>query len=162
MNRLSKIKASLKRVKDPTLLERLLMVEASYEKPLRDAAESFGCSHGTIDFWKKRFEKDGLRGLYTKPKSGRPPKITNVQEKKIKRKVRRHDIKHGWTTKHVKITIYEETGIKYCRRQVIRICQSWGLSKIRPRPRYAYSKKEDRVAFVKKTDETSHGKIPAG
>lgn len=153
MNRLFKIKSDLKRVKDPIVRERLLMVQASYKEPLRDVGTTFGCTHGKVDYWKKRYEKEGIRGLYTKPRSGRPPKIPYKHAIKIKRKVRRHNIKHGWTTKHVRIFIYKETGIKYSRRQVIRICQSWGLSKIKPRRRYAYSKKEDRDKFIKKTDD---------
>lgn len=148
---LRKIKATLKRVKDPLIRERLLMVQESYKKPLRDVAITFGCTHGKIDYWKKRYKGGGLRGLQTQPKSGRPKKITPEQEKKIRKKVRKHNPKRGWRTMHVKTAIYEETGVKYCKRQVIRIAQSWGLSKIRPRQRYAYSKKEDRDAFIKKT-----------
>jgi len=47
--------------------------------------------------------------------------------------------------------IYKEAGVLYSSRQVIRISQSWGLSQIKPRPRYAYSKKDDRGEFIKKT-----------
>lgn len=151
---LGKIKNQLKTAKDPIIRERLLMVKASHEKSLRDAAHIFGCTHGRVDFWKKRYELSGLTGLRTKQKSGRPKKISLEQEKKIKRKVRKHDIKQGWRTQHIKSIIYEETGIKYCSRQVIRISQSWGLSQITPRTRYAYSKKDDREEFIKKTNRS--------
>lgn len=72
----------------------------------------------------------------------------------ICRAVRKHDIKRGWRTSYIRSFIYEKAGVKYSVRQVIRISQSWGLSKIKPRPRYAFSRKEDREDFIKKTDGT--------
>lgn len=148
----SEINATLSRIKDPVIQNRLMMVRDSYHQPLRDVAASYGCAHGKVDYWKKRYEQLGLRGLYTKKQSGRPKKISVEQEKKIRRIVRRHDIKRGWQTTYISSTIKEETGVKYSRRQVIRISQSWGLSKIKPRSRYAFSKQEDRDNFIKKTE----------
>lgn len=147
----SEINATLSRIRDPVIQNRLMMVRDSCRQPLRDVAASYGCVHGKVDYWKKRYEQFGLRGLYTKIQSGRPKKISAEQEKKICRTVRRHDIKRGWRTTHISSTIKEETGVKYSKRQVIRISQSWGLSKIKPRPRYAFSKQEDREEFIKKT-----------
>ena len=51
-------------------------------------------------------------------------------------------IKNGWQTKKVRELIHEEAGVKYSFRHTIRIIQSWVLTKIVPRPRYAFSKKE--------------------
>lgn len=154
MSQLSKIKATLNRVTDPVIRERLLMVQASYRKPLRDVADEFGCTHGKARYWKVRYEEQGLRGLYTKPRSGRPRKISERESMRLRKAVRKHDPKQGWTTKKIRQLIWEETGIRYCERQVIRISQWWGLSQIKPRPMYAYSRKEDREAFLKKTGVT--------
>lgn len=77
---------------------------------------------------------------------------TPKQKKDIRKVVRKHNVKRGWRTTHIRNTIYETAGIKYSTRQIIRISQSWGLSKIKPRPRYAFSKEEERVDFLKKTD----------
>lgn len=150
MSQLSKIRTSIRQVKDPVIRERLLMVQASYNESLRDASKTFGCTHGKIDYWKKRYEKEGLKGLYTKPRSGRPPKISKGANLNLKQIVSKHDMKRGWRTKRIRQLIYEETGVRYSERQVIRITQSWGLAQIKPRPRYAYSKQEDREAFIKK------------
>ena len=143
----SKIKSSLQRVKDPVIRERLLMVQVSCKEPLRDVAKTFGVTHGKVDYWKKRYEGQGLRGLYTKPRTGRPPKIKQEQAVKIRRTVRKHNIVQGWRTQEVRSLILKETNVKYSFRHTIRIVQSWGLSKIKPRPRYAFSKQEDRDAF---------------
>lgn len=151
MSELDNIKSSLKRITAPLIRERLLMVQATYKGSLREVAKTFGCTHGKVDYWRKRYDKMGLKGLETKPRSGRPPFITKQQAKDIRKVVRKHNVKRGWKTTHIRNTIYETAGIKYSTRQIIRISQSWGLSKIKPRPRYAFSKEEERVDFLKKT-----------
>lgn len=148
---LKKIRNTLARVRNPVIRERLLMVQAALKYPLREAAIDFGCVHSKLDYWKKRYLKHGLKGIHTLSHSGRPKKISKEDELIIKRKVSKHDIKRGWRTKHVKEEIFRQTGVKYCERQVIRISQSWGLSQVKPRQHYAYAKKEDKDAFIKKT-----------
>ena len=156
MSKTTKISATIRRVKNPVIRERLLMIQASYKQPLRNVAKEFGCTHGKVDFWKKRYESQGLKGIYTKSKSGRPPKVPKEQLIKIKRSVRKHNVKQGWRTQHVRELISEQANVKYSFRHTIRLIQSWGLSKIKPRPRYAFSKQEDRDAFIKKTRATWH------
>lgn len=151
---MAKIKRSLKEVKEPRIRERLLMVKAACENPLRQAAEEFGCTHGKIDFWKKRYETSGVRGLYTKRKPGRPPKITDEQAVAVRQTVRKKNVHQGWRTKHVRELIYRETGVEYTERHTIRILQKWGLARLTPRPRYAHSKESERRAFLKKTRPT--------
>ena len=150
-HKLKEIKQSLKRITEPLIRERLLMVQASYKEPLREAAQTFGCVHGKIAYWRKRYDAQGLRGLYTRERSGRPMKITKEQSTKIKRKVRRHNIKRGWQTRMIKEVIKNEAGVTYSERQIIRISHKWGLSQKVPRQKYAYAKKEDKEVFIKKT-----------
>ena len=156
VNNLSKIKATVKRINDPIIRERLLMVQQSYSQSLRDVAKTFGVTHGKVDFWKKRYESQGLLGLHTKNKMGRPKKISAEQTVKIRRIVRKHNIRKGWQTQAVRKIIYEEAGVKYSVRQTIRIVQSWGMSKIIPRKKSVYSNKENNEAFLKKTRASWH------
>lgn len=151
MSQLSKIRSSLKCVKDSVVRERLLMVCMSYEMSFRSVGERFGCSEGRVRFWRRRYEWEGLQGLRTRPRSGRPPKMSGEASLKVRESVSKHDVKRGWRTKRIRQVIYEETGVLYSERQVIRIAQSWGLAQITPRPRSAYARKEEREAFVKKT-----------
>ena len=148
---IQRINATLQRITDPIIRERLLIVKASHKKSLRDVAYEFGYAHGKVAYWKNRYGKKGLKGLYTKERSGRPSKLNLAQAAKIRRKVRRHNIKHGWTTKHVREYIKKESGVTYTERHTQRLSHKWGLAQIVPRKRSAYSKKEDRVAFLKKT-----------
>lgn len=148
------IKQSLKRIKEPLIRERLLMVQASYKEPLREAAQTFGCAHGKVAYWRRRYDSFGLRGLQTKPRSGRPSKISKEQAMKIRRKVRKHNVTRGWQTKMIKDVIKNESGVSYSERQVIRISQSWGLSQKVARQKYAYAKKENKDEFLKKTNHS--------
>lgn len=154
--KMKNIRAALKKVKNPAIRERLLMVQSAQQQPLRVVAKTFRCAHGTIDYWKKRHDKQGLRGLYTRPRSGRPAKITQEQNAEIRRVVRKHNMKQGWRTQHVRSLIVKKTSVQYSFRHTIRIIQNWGLSKIKPRPRYAFSKKDKREDFLKKTARTWH------
>lgn len=156
MNSVAQIKQSIKRVKEPVLRERLLMVKSSYEKPLREVADNFGCTHGKVDFWKKRYQQFGLRGLKTKQRPGRPSKITDSQAIHIKQTITKKNLRQGWQTKTIRELIKREAGVTYTRRHTIRILQKWGLERIRPRPRYTYSKEHDRKEFLKKTRPTWH------
>ncbi len=156
VNVVAKLKQTLKRVKDPEIRERLLMVKSAYQKPLRQAAEDFGVTHGKIDYWKKHYQQQGLRGLKTKQRSGRPPKITEEQAQTIKQTVSKKNMRQGWRTTHVRELIHKETGVQYTKRHTIRILQKWGLSRVTPRPRYAHSKESERKKFLKKTRPTWH------
>lgn len=155
-SKMRNIRAAIKRVKEPAIKERLLMVQAAQRQPLREVAKTFRCAHGKVDYWKKRYEKFGLKGLGTKPRSGRPPKITLQQSAEVRRIVKKHNMMQGWRTQNVRSLIVEKAGVKYSFRHTIRIIQSWGLSKIKPRPRYAFSKEDDRDEFLKKTRGTWH------
>ena len=148
------IRQTLRRVKNLQIRERLLMVQDACEMPLREAAMRHGCTHGKIDFWKKRYGALGMRGLTTKERPGRPPKITHEQATKLRRTVRKHNVRQGWQTTHVRTLIKEETGVSYTRQHTIRILHQWGLAKLKTRPRFAFSKEEDRRAFIKKTRAT--------
>ena len=118
---IQRINATLQRITDPVIHERLLMVKASFKKPLRDVAYEFGYAHGKVAYWKNRYKKQGLKGLYTKEKSGRPLKLNPAMAAKIRRKVRRHNIKQGWTTKHIREYIKKEGGVIYTERHVQRL-----------------------------------------
>ena len=141
-------------MKDPVVRERLLMVQAACEMPLREAASKFACTHGKVDFWKKRFETLGVRGLRTKERPGRPREISEGEELEIKQIVGKKSMVRGWRTVHVRELIVKKAGVKYSKRHTIRILQRWGLARITPRMRYAHSKEKDRKAFLKKTRPT--------
>lgn len=149
--KLSKINQSLKKIKNSVIRERLLIVKGYYQgQTMRTAADYHKCSPAKVIYWKERYDKQGLKGLQTKPKAGRPPKLNLNQAKEIKKEIIKQTSKQGgWQTEQIKEYIQEKSGISYSLRHIVRIAQNWGLSKITPRPQYAYAKKKDKEAFLK-------------
>lgn len=146
----SKVKRSLKKVADPVMRERLLMVLAAYEHPsLREASQHCGKSHVTVKHWKDQYEQSGLKGLHPTPKTGRPKKLTPSKEIAIKQEVLAQSASQSWQVKQVKEYIRKESGISYSIRHTTRIMQSWGLVQLVPRPRYAHAQESERIAFLK-------------
>ena len=61
--------------------------------------------------WLKRYYKEGIGGLKSRPKSGRPPELSEEVIYTIKKELK--ESSQGWTTKQVEEMIVKESGIKY-------------------------------------------------
>lgn len=149
--KLSKINQALKKVKDPVIRERLLLAQGYYQgRTCKTVADYHACSPAKIIYWKERYDECGLKGLQTKPKVGRPPKLDSEKAQVIKKEIlKQTSTTGGWQTEQIKEYIQEKAGISYSLRHTVRIAQNWGLSKITPRPQYAYAKKADKELFLK-------------
>jgi len=127
-----------------------LLVKSCYEtQSLREAGERCETSYIRVKRWTDRYEAEGLKGLETKVKSGRPPLLNPVKAKRIRRAVLAQGSKEGWQTMQLREYIKEQGGVTYTERHVLRLAASWGLSRITPRPRYAHSDEAERNAFLK-------------
>jgi len=136
--------------KDGDVKERLLMIIwlkegfSSYEVGRR-----LNCPHSKALYWQKRFKKKGVLGLQTMSRSGRPPEIQKEKETLIRDKL---EDKNFWRTKRVSELVYNETGVIYSERHVVRLMHKWGFELITPRKEHlqAASEKEQKE-FEKKT-----------
>ena len=147
---ISKLKQNLKRTNDPVIRDRIRMVKGAYELSVRKAAKTEYVSKTKIGFWKKRYEKLGVKGLeHTKP-TGRPCAISEDKIIKIKKEAKSSDYKNGWQVKQLRQFIYKQAGVKYSEYHVVRIANKWGLSMITPRAEYAHKDKLGERAFKKK------------
>jgi len=129
------LKKAYKEEKDAKILKRILMVLYTFKKEaIRDVGKRLNCSHPTVLYWKRRYEKEGLEGLKTRPKSGKPRKISRRQEANLKKIIAKKNPEKPWTTKRVSNLITEKTGVNYSQRHVTRILNRWkfGLSAGRP------------------------------
>jgi putative transposase len=81
--------------------------------------------------WLKRYDKEGINGLKTRPKSGRPSKLSEEIEYRIKKELK--ESKQGWTTKQVEELIIKKSGIKYHHIHIYRILRKWGFKQKVPR-----------------------------
>jgi len=151
VHQLSKINRSLERVKDAETRERLMLLKRYYQsRSLRDTAQEYRCSHGKVKYWKDRYETEGVRGLLTQEKSGRPPDVDHRKLETIRQAVKQKCRKEQWVVEQVREFIKKKSGKQYTLRHTIRIIQSWGFSMITPRPQYAHAaSKAQQRAFLK-------------
>ena len=146
------LKKSYKKEKDAKVKERMLMiVYVSQKDTLRDVAEKLHCDHKLVLYWKRRYENEGLEGLKTRPKSGKPRKISRRQESNLKKIFSNENQNKHWTTKRASNLIAEKTGVNYSQRQVTRILKRWNFGLTSGRPIYWYRASENEIkSFGKK------------
>ncbi len=131
------LKKHYKKEKDAKVKERMLMMTYIFEDDtLRDVAEKLHCDHKLVLYWKRRYVSEGLDGLKTRPKSGKPRKISRRQEANLKKIIANENTNSPWTTKRAYGLIAEKTGVKYSQRQVTRILSRWNFGLSAGRPMY--------------------------
>lgn len=117
--------------------ERILMVEYALKgETMREIGERLHFTHPVIIYWKKRYVAEGIDGLKTRAKSGKPNLISRRKEEKLKNLIAEDNPEKPWTTKRVCELIKKETGIKYSQRHVQRILHKWKFSLLIPRPTF--------------------------
>jgi len=146
------LKKAYKKERDAKVRERILMIiYTSQKETLRDVAERLQCDHKLVFYWKERYKKEGLEGLKTGPKSGKPRKISRRQESSLKRIFSKKNPDNPWTTKRVSSLIAEKTGTNYSQRQVTRILNRWNFGLTSGRPIYWHRASEEEITkFGKK------------
>ena len=146
------LKKSYKKEKDAKIKERILMMIYTIQKDtLRNVAGKLHCDHKLVFYWKRRYLSEGLDGLKTRPKSGKPRKISRRQESNLKRVFDKENPSKPWTTKRVTGLIEEKTGVNYSQRQVTRILNRWNLGLTSGRPIYWRRASEEEIkSFGKK------------
>jgi len=141
-----------KKEKDAGILKRILIVLYALKKEtIREVGKRLNCSHPTVLYWKKRYEKEGLEGLKTRPKSGKPRSISRRQEANLRKIIAKENPEKPWSTKRASNLIIEKTGVKYSQRQTTRILNRWNFGLTSGRPIYWHRASEKEIAnFGKK------------
>ena len=99
--------------------------------------------------WLKRYYKEGIGGLKSRPKSGRPPELSEEVSYTIKKELK--ESSQGWTTKQVEEMIVKESGIKYHHTHTYRILRRWGFKQKAPRKVHVNTaSKEEKYDFKKR------------
>ena len=110
--------------------------------------------------WVRRFEKEGVDGLRTRERSGRPPEVERWVMARIEREVMTNQ--SGWTVKEVRQLVRREAGVTYGERHVLRLHHRWGARAVVPEKKLAHKAPlEERLDF-KKGRRGSSGASPKG
>lgn len=141
-----------KKEKDGKILRRIQMVLYTFKgETVREVEERMQCPHSLVIYWKKRYVSEGIDGLKTRPKIGKPRKISRRQEANLRKTFSKENPEIPWTTKKVLGLIFERTGVNYSQRQVIRIMNRWNFGLSTGRPIYWHRASEEEIkSFGKK------------
>ena len=150
------LEALYRRTKDPDVRSRCQMVLLSHEGHSPPAiAKQVRFHRRTVTRWLQRYEAEGLEGLLTKPRPGRPPKATAAYTAQLLEAVAREPRELGlpfsnWTTAHLAHYLGEHTEVVLSPRQVENILKAHGWRLRRP-VRTVQHKQDPELVEDKKT-----------
>jgi transposase len=135
---------------DPDVKERMLLVlrvKGDGAKPSKASTEL----HRTKPWaskWLKRFQNEGIDGLRTMPRSGRPSRLSAEVVQSIRREISQN--RQGWKTRQVYDLIVKRSGVRYHYTRVYQLLHDWGFSLKVPRKRHINTaSKEEKEDFKK-------------
>jgi transposase len=77
VDRLKVRELSKSRTAETRIVERARMITGLLEgRRVKDVAAKLGVRPNTVIYWRKQFERTGVKGLYDRPRSGKPPRYT--------------------------------------------------------------------------------------
>jgi len=126
---------------------RLLEEGHSY----RSVAEQLQSSLSSVVRWHQAHQKDGKKGLRSKPTPGRPPLLSEKQKKKVVDILLRGSLAYGyqtdlWTLRRVRDVIAKEFGVVYSVPHCWHLMVGFGWSCQKPVKR---AKERDEEAIRK-------------
>ncbi len=117
------------------------------------AAEELRRDKSWATIWLRRFDEEGLDGLGTRPRSGRPTKVPQETLARVRRNVSRW--KGGCRIEEVREMIRKESRTTYSERQVYRIVHGWRFRSVMPEKRFVNEASDEERALFKKTTRDS-------
>ena len=116
----------------------------------RDIAVAMGVTEAAVSQWVARAEAAGVDGLVTRPRTGRPCRLSESQMHMLPEHLSHGAEAYGfrgevWTCARVGKVIEWETGITYDRSQVSRLLKQVGWTPQRPVAR-ARQRNEDNIS----------------
>lgn len=116
----------------PRRVRRLCLIRNLYEgDSLQEAGRRVGVSRPTAGRWADRWNEAGIGGLDPDFGGGRPPKLTDEQQEKLKSVL---EADQPWTKREVKTLIEEAFDVTYSDRHVHRLLNNFGMNFAKPRP----------------------------
>jgi len=129
----------------------------------RQAAIALGDAPRTVDYWVRRFEKDGFGGLADGERSGRPSRLSDADRQKVEDALRGSPADFGlpshlWDGPLLSAFLKKELHIDLHVRQCQRLFRQMGFRLRKPRPQVASADPAVQAAHKKtpKTRRRSH------
>lgn len=118
------------------------------------AARLAGMDRQTLRDWVRRYNAEGIAGLYNRPLPGRSPKLTEGQMASLKAIVLRGpdpaaDRVRRWRVVDLCRVVEERWGVAYCETGMLRLLWSLDLSHRKTRPVHPQTDPKAQQAFKK-------------
>lgn len=147
-----RLDAAYRRESDANVRERILLVRRVRVDRKEAASVAEVELHRTRAWgykWLKRFNEEGLDGLQSRHRSGRPPDVPEEKMMVIKRELSQKP--SGWRIKEIMNLIYEKSGVRYHEVHVYRLLHKWGFTPKVPQKRFVNAaSKEEKIRFKKR------------
>jgi transposase len=144
------------------------MMLLSFEQGLKapQIASIVGESESTVQRWLKRYQAEGIKGLWDAPKSGSPGKVTQVYKQQLLSSVRQRPRALGlefslWTLARLSDHLAEQTGIRLSEEGVRQQLKAAEI--VLSRPQHKISSPDAEYLVKKrrsKKNETSYKSKP--
>ena len=133
----------------------LLVLNVVYQgKVSAQVARDLHRSKSWTSDWLKRYDKEGIEGIKTRQKSGRPSEISEEVVYQIKKELKESN--QGWTTKQIEELIIKKSGIKYHYTHIYPVFfENGDLSRRVPRKVHVNTTAslEEKEAFKKRSEQ---------
>ena len=147
-----RLDAAYRRESNANVRERILLVRRVRVDRKESASVAEVELHRTRAWgykWLKRFNEEGLDGLQSRHRSGRPPDVPEEKMMVIKRELSQKP--SGWRIKGIMNLIYEKSGVRYHEVHVYRLLHKWGFTPKVPQKRFVNAaSKEEKIRFKKR------------
>lgn len=122
----SDLEQAYKSEKDGRVKERILLIMLLKDGKIpAHAAKELHRAKSWAYTWRDRYDAEGIEGLRDKPRSGRPPRISQKVQVSIRKQLMSYP--YGWKTKEVMRLIYRKAGVIYSETHVCRLLHKWGF-----------------------------------
>jgi transposase len=159
--RLTTIKSQLRKDEKFSQGVRLYAVyQIKLGRTAGELEELYNVSHKSICNWVHSYNRHGLAGLKDNPRSGRPSRLSEEQQAKLKATITGKPENFGyssgvWSGPIVMDYIHKTFGVSYKKAQVYNLLRRLGITYQRGKAFYPeVSEREERVNAIKKTSGT--------
>jgi len=134
-------------------LRLLCAIHRKESRSIDEIADFTNTKRRTVHETLRRFIERGIKAKDSIKQTGRPPKLTEQQRRKLIRKLDRgppYNPSGLWTTKQVREIIRKDFGVKYTHAHVWELLTAAGFSLQTPRPKHYKGPSEKEIAHFKK------------
>jgi transposase len=90
---------------------------------LQTVSDTLHFTYSALRKWVHRFAHQGVQGLVDRPRSGRPPKVTDTLEQHLNRLIDQDPLQHGsshsqWSCQELATVLTRQTGTQLSRESV--------------------------------------------